>query len=122
MLTVAGAADAGGIPASSSAADLRLRFAESVVVPFLRDLHSRRGAAEVERGPEAWCRFEGVEQHVAFHPEQHRGHLGGDGGIPGGTIEQAALTEAVARTEMHNGPAVTVNHDETIHDGVEGIG
>jgi len=37
-------------------------------------------------------------------------------------IEQAALTEAVARTEMHDGPAVTVHHDETIHDGVEGIG
>ena len=87
-----------------------------------RDLHSGRGAAEVERGPEGRCRLEGVEQNVAFHPEQHRVHLGGDGGIPGGMIEQAAFAEAVARTEMHNGPADTVHNDETIHNGVEGIG
>ena len=85
-------------------------------------LHSGRGAAEVERGPEGRCRLEGVEQNVAFHPEQHRVHLSGDGGIPRGTIEQAALTETVASTEMHNGPAATAHHDETIHDGVEGIG
>ena len=87
-----------------------------------RDLHSGRGAAEVERGPEGRCRLEGVEQNVAFHPEQHRGHFGGDSGIPGGTIEQAALTEAVARTEMRDGPALTVHYDDTIHDGVEGVG
>jgi len=37
-------------------------------------------------------------------------------------IEQAAFAEAVARTEMHNGPADTVHNDETLHNGVEGIG
>jgi hypothetical protein len=36
-------------------------------------------------------------------------------------IEQAALTEAVARTEMHHGIAVSMHHDAAIHDGVEGM-
>src|SRR5690348_14159773 len=46
-----------------------------------RDLNSRRGAAEVERGPEARRRLEGVEQRSALDAEQRRVDLRGDGGI-----------------------------------------
>src|SRR5215510_572199 len=86
-----------------------------------RDLHSGRAAAEIQRGPQVWRCLEGVEQRVTFHAEQHRVHFGGDGGVSGCLIEQAALTEAVARTEMHDGPAVSVHHDAAVYDGVESM-
>ena len=57
---------------------------------------------------------------VAFHAEQRRVQLRGDGGVPGGAVEQATLTEAVARTEVHHGLAVAAQDDAAIHDGVEG--
>src|SRR3954454_9458046 len=81
---------------------------------LLRDLYSRRGAAEIERGPQAWRRLEGVEQRVSFYPEQRGVHLCCDRGVPRGVVEQAALAEAVARTQMHNGSAVPVDDDAAL--------
>src|SRR5262249_29133906 len=53
--------------------------------------------------------------------EQCRVHLRGDGGVSGGLVEQAALTEAVARTQTHDGLAVSVHHHAAVYYGVEGM-
>jgi hypothetical protein len=63
---------------------------------------------QIQRGPQAWRRLEGVEQRAALHAEQRRVHFRGDGGVPGGAVAQAALTDAVARAETIRGtPTVT---------------
>src|SRR4029077_16914034 len=40
--------------------------------------------------------------------------------VPGGAVEQSALTEAVARAEMRDGLAVSAHHDAAVCDGVDG--
>ncbi len=41
--------------------------------------------------------------------------------LRGGVVEQAALAEAVARTQVRDGRAVPVYHDAAVDDGVEGV-